>query len=141
MRKLIYLFILIFSVFAFAEAGDPTVIPPDPTAAPTAEELKTFFAAIGGWASLGTMGFVMIAVQAVLFFLRSKFANFIFEDMAGWVKFLVVSFLSLVSCVLALKLGPANLSWAEALLHSSTLTSFQVYLHQGMKQLGQKLKS
>lgn len=119
-RFLLLLFVIMIPIVAFTQGE--TVVPP------TADEVKSFLESLGGWTSVGTMGFVVLAVQAALLVMRSSFVK-----MNGWYKLLIVNGLTLVGGVLALKLGPANLSWVEALLHSQTLAAFQVLGHSAIK--------
>ena len=128
MKKFVFISLLLFASICFAQA--PLMVPE-----PTAQDFKTFFAALGGWASIGTLGFVMIGVQTALLIIRTKFVK-----MDGWLKLLIVNGLTLAGGVLALKLGPANLSWAEALLHSQTLAAFQVFAYSALKHTKEKIK-
>lgn len=117
--KKLFLFML-FVIPAMVLAQD-VVVPPTP------EEWQTLLASLGGVKGAGTLGVVAFAVQALMYLFRSELGKF-----AGKYRLVLVLVLTLGGGVLALKMQ--GISWVAAVLHSSTLSSFQVLLHQVMKQ-------
>lgn len=119
-----FMLVLLTSIFmdtAFAQAvGDVLV-------EPSSSEIMAFLAALGGLKGAGSLAIAAAAVQGVMLLLRSKLGDF-----AGKFRILIVVFLSLVSGVIALKLNGVDIG--AALVHSSSMASFQVFLNQLYKQ-------
>lgn len=86
---------------------------------------------MGGFKGASTMAAVALVVQILMKLIQTNAG----ELLGKW-KLLTVSLLSLVGGVLALKL--TGLTWGASLLHSATLASLQVFLHQGYKQFIEK---
>ena len=96
---------------------------------PKQEEIIAFLEAIGGWKTLGTLGVVMIVVQALLLFvIRPGLIK-----IEGKWKLVLVQGLTLIFGVASL-IAVSGLSLGEALLHSQTLVAFQVLIHNIWKQ-------
>lgn len=108
---------------ALAQAS-PASLPVDLS---TGEALELLIKSIGGLKGAGALAIVAFCVQAVMLFFRTPLADF-----AGKWKLLIVSLLSLVGGVLALKL--TGLDWLGSLVHSSTLTAVTVFGNQVLKQ-------
>lgn len=89
----------------------------------TMGDWQAFIAALGGVKGLGGLGFVALLVQGVMLSLRSGYL-----PVSGRQKILVVSLLSLVGGVVALKMS--GLGWSSAILHSTTLAAIQVFLSE-----------
>ena len=111
---------LIFSPVFAQVAGDVL-------AEPSSAEIMAFLAALGGLKGAGSLAIAAAVVQAIMLLLRSSLGSF-----AGKAKLTIVLLLSVVSGVIALKLNGVELG--AALLHSSTMASFQVFLNQVYKQ-------
>lgn len=88
----------------------------------------TFLNSIGGARGAGVMGGVVALIQVLLLVLRSPLGL-----LAGPYKLLLVTALTLFLGVTGLKIE--GFDWQSALLHSSTLASFQVFLNQIWKQI------
>ena len=99
----------------------------DVMAEPSSVEIMAFLSALGGIKGAGALGIAAMAVQGLMLLFRSKLGSF-----AGKFKLLLVLLLSLVSGVIALKMHGVDLG--AALLHSSTMASFQVFANQVYKQ-------
>jgi len=93
----------------------------------TTEALDLLIKSLGGLKGAGALAIVATCVQGVMLFFRTPLAAF-----AGKYRLLIVSILSLVGGVLALKL--TGLDWVASLVHSSTLTSVMVFGNQVVKQ-------
>lgn len=111
---------LIFSPLFAQVAGDVL-------SEPSSVEIMAFLAALGGLKGASSLAIAAAAVQAIMLLLRSSLGSF-----AGKFKLLIVLLLSVVSGVIALKLNGVELG--AALLHSSTMASFQVFANQVYKQ-------
>lgn len=98
---------------------------------PSAQELMNFLAALGGIKGASSLAIAALAVQGLMLLFRSSVGNFI-----GKYKLLTVLGLSLVSGILALKLNGVDIG--AALVHSTTMASFQVFLNQLYKQFFEK---
>lgn len=118
---------LCFLLFPFlALAQDPTVIVP-----PSAADFAAFLAALGGAKTLGVLGIVAVVVQGLMLLLKSKLG-----EMAGKYQLILVMLLTMVTGALALRMS--GLDWASVLMHSTTLTAVQVFLHQLYTQFLEK---
>lgn len=117
-----------FSYLAFGQdALTLPQMPVDVIAEPSAQELMSFLAALGGAKGLGVMGMVALGVQGAMLLLKSKLG-----ELAGKYRLLIVMGLTLVSGVVAMKMQ--GMDWGSALLHSWSIGAFQVLFHQGYKQ-------
>lgn len=124
---LIFVFLLVVSLFAHGSVAlsqDPgTLVPPV-----TAGDWDAFLAAIGGARGAGVMGVIVAVIQVLLLVLKSPLGW-----LAGPYKLLLITVLTLFLGVTGLKLD--GFDWQTALMHSTTLASFQVFLHQMWKQM------
>lgn len=111
---------IIFSLACFAVEGE--VIPP-----PTQEQWSAFLEGIGGLKGAGTLAIVAVIVQGLSLVLKLPQM-----PVPGKTKLVIVTGLTFVGGVLALKLQ--GLDWASVVLHSTTLSAFQVFAHQIYKQ-------
>lgn len=112
-----------------APAAEAPAAPAEVIEGPSQDEIGNFLKSIGGWAGMGALGIAMIIVQGLMLLFKSSLASF-----AGKWRLLIVSFLSLASGVIALKLmGVAD--WGAVLMHSSTLAAIQVFINQLWKQI------
>lgn len=98
---------------------------------PSAQEIMNFLAALGGVKGASSLAIAALVVQGLMLLFRSSVGNFI-----GKYKLLTVLGLSLVSGVIALKLNGVDIG--AAIVHSSTMASFQVFLNQLYKQFFEK---
>lgn len=83
---------------------------------------------VSGYKGLTGLALAAAAVQLVIMLLKTPLFGKIFKSVTGQIKLLIVSGLSLIAGVIALRI--TGLSLAESLLHSSTLAAFQVFAHQ-----------
>lgn len=111
--------LLSYSVIVLADDG--VIVPP------SGDEWAALLASLGGLKGAGVLGIVAIVVQGLMLAARQFLVN-----VAGKWKFALVSGLSLVGGILALKL--TGIDWVAALMHSSTLAAAQVFLHQMILQ-------
>lgn len=133
-----------------AEEAKPAL--PDPGVDPDIEkpvENKEFFAylmkAVGGMKGAGAMGIAVILSQLLMLFMRSGLWDLLmgmFGSDKKWVQLAgkwKLSLLALFSIVVAwCGLMYSGLDWMTALVHSGTVTAFQVFFHQVGKQIGKK---
>ncbi len=117
--------VLFFPVVAFAQASLPATLPVDLAVDDALGQLVLSFGGLRGATALGIAVFV---VQALLFFFRTKLAEF-----AGKWRLLVVAGLNLVFVLLALL--AAGVPFLASLTHTSTALAFQVLLNQVFKQV------
>ena len=130
---------LLWSGFCFAQgdvemAATPLATPlPTPLPElPTADWLMLMVAAIGGMKGMSALAIAASVSQLLLKFLSTPLAKF-----AGKYKLLAVTGLTLVTGVLALMVA-SDMSMFVALMHSTTLAAFQVFVHQIWKQFVKK---
>lgn len=90
---------------------------------PTEDFLALLLQSIGQVKGATGMGIAVLVTQLIMAFFRTPLANF-----AGKFRLVIVMVLSLAAGLLALKLS--GVTWAAALVHSSTLAAFQVLAHQ-----------
>ena len=98
---------------------------------PSADEIQALLVSLGGLKGAGALAIVAVVVQSLMLFFKSSIASF-----AGKFQLLIVMLLTLVGGVIALK--AQGLEWGAVLIHSSTLTAVQVFLHQIFKQFAGK---
>lgn len=122
-------------------AKAPAAVAPAPVdpktlqTAPSGDDLKALFNSIGGLKGAGAMGIVILLIQGLMLFFRSKLADF-----AGKWRLSIVYGLSMVLGILALHV--AGVDWLTALLHSNTIAAAQVFGHQAYDQfLGDSAKA
>ncbi len=115
---------MLHSFFLFVAQLDPSSVPTD---LQTGEALELLIKSIGGLKGASALGIAVAITQALMLFFRTPLANF-----AGKWRLVVLTGLSLVVCVLALRV--AGVDWLTALVHSSTLTTAQVFGNQMFKQ-------
>lgn len=121
----IAIFVPLFDAsLAFAQASLPTDIE-------ASDAVAELLRSIGGLKGASALAIVAVVVQAVMLFFRTKYASF-----AGKWRIVVVTGLTVVAGVLALRV--AGVDWIGALLHSSTLAAVQVFGNQFVKQLTEK---
>jgi len=98
------------------------------------EFLKVSFNGLKG---AGVLGGSAIVVQIIIKALAQPFAGCFFERLTGFNKLLVVSALTMLVTPIGLMSG-AGLSLGASLLHSSSLTSFMVFIHELYKHYGEQ---
>lgn len=99
----------------------------------TADFLTFLIASMNGLPGAGVMGGAAILVQVLLKALDQPFANQFFSKRSGLEKILIVAGLTFAVTPIGLVTG-AGLPIGAALLHSSTLTAFMVFLNQIYQQ-------
>ncbi len=129
---MLFLSLCFFVEFAFSQSTTSTTLIND--SVPTAQEVSGFIENLGGWKALGSMGFAMIAAQALLLAFRSSFIV-----LSNGTKLLIVSALTLVIGILTLVIG--GMPWGQAVLTSLNLPAFQVFFHQIIKQVKEDSKA
>jgi hypothetical protein len=123
----LFLFAMLVSFSALAQevAAVAAVVPP--VVPPTQDEWTALLTSIGGLKGASSMAIAAVVIQGLMLLFRTKLG-----EMAGKFRLLIVSVLTLVGGIIALKIsgveGPA------LFMHSTTLLSFQVLLNQVMKQ-------
>ena len=132
---LLVITIVVWSGFCIAQTIAPsaTPVPADlPPVIPTADWLMLLVVAIGGMKGLSALGIAAAGSQLLLKFMSTPLAKF-----SGKYRLLAITGLTMVSGVLAL-MTASDISFMAALLHSTTLAAFQVFIHQVWKQVVQK---
>lgn len=118
MRKLLSLFsvsVFLFGIAAFAQDGGVTP--------PSGEELNLFLQSLGGVGSLKAVGIVLLVVQGLMLFFRSKLADF-----AGKYKLLIVTALTLIASICAGLVSGQSIS--ASILSGGALATLQVFMNQ-----------
>jgi len=118
LKGLLVLLLLTAASFALADGTAPV----EPG------QWETFLNAIGGLKGAGIMGGIAALIQVLLFVLRSPLGY-----LAGPYKLLLITALTMFLGVTGLKVE--GFDWQSAIMHSSTVASFQVFLHQMWKQM------
>ena len=95
---------------------------------PNIDFLKLLVESLGGLKGASTLAIVAVVVQLLIKFLNLPIAGGIFGAAKGWLKLAIVTFLTIVSGVTGLMIE--GLSLGAALLHSTTLAAFMVFLNQ-----------
>jgi hypothetical protein len=107
----------------------------DSSASPSSAEdvfLGSLFTSLGGLKGASVLAAVAILTQLLIKFNATRWADF-----EGKWKLLIFTGLTLVGGVSGLMITD-HLSFTAALLHSSTLATFQVFAHQFYKQITEK---
>ncbi len=120
--KWIFLALIFFMVFIPVFGLAQESVPTDPG------QWDTFFNSIGGAKGAGVMAAVVALIQVILQLLKSPLGS-----LAGPYKLLLVTGMTLLLGVAGLRVE--GFDWQSALIHSSTLASFQVFLNQIWKQM------
>ncbi len=120
----ILLLIVSFAVHGMAFSQDPGTT----VEVVTAGDWDSLLAAIGGFRGAGTMGLIVAIIQGLLLALKSPIGA-----LAGPYKLLLIAALTMALGVTGLKID--GFDWQTALMHSTTLVSFQVLVHQIWKQM------
>lgn len=103
-------------------AEEPIVVPP-----PTQSEWSAFLEGLGGIKGASTLAIVALVVQGLMLALKSGLGS-----LTGKLQLVLVYGLTLVGGVVALKVQ--GMDWGSILIHSSTMSAVQVFLHQIYKQ-------
>jgi len=132
MRK-IYpaLLVLIFAPLAVIAQQIPAIV-----SSPEITD-ENFFQALmqslNGFKGASAMAIAAIITQLIVALLKAPIAHELFNNLLGKYRLLIVSGVSIIAGVLSLKV--AGVDWLAALSHSFTLTSFQVFGNQVVKQV------
>jgi len=119
---------------AFGSILQNTGLPEAQKALPVSPEFIDFLiASFNGMKGAGVIGGAAILIQLIVKALDQPFSDHFFGKRSGFNKLLIVSALTLALTPLGLVQG-AGLSIGAALLHSTTLASFMVFLNQLYKQ-------
>lgn len=141
------------SVPTAAASGYPIIVAaaPTPVAIDVTKEMENkafldlLWASIKGWKGLGAMGVAAGLTQMLaMFMMTPMFAGLVrmkkpIEEWMGKWRLALVCSLSMISGICMLI--ATGLDWKAALVHSSTLTAFQVLFHQMFKQGTEKPKA
>lgn len=112
----------------------PVVVPP---VDPNGEFINLLIASLGGLKGASTLAIVGIVVQIIIKALNLPIAGKLFSESKGWIKLLIVSGLTLVGGVTGL-MSVEKLSFAAALIHSTTLTALMVFGNQLIQHFSPK---
>ena len=115
---------VLWSGFCFAQGDTPEL--------PTADWLMLLITAIGGMKGMSALGIAAAVAQLLLKFMATPLSKF-----AGKYKLLAITVLTMVAGVLGLMMA-SDVSFMAALMHSTTLAAFQVFVHQLWKQFVDK---
>jgi len=113
---------VLFASSSFADSASSTSSPEDLF-------LSSLVISIGGLKGASVLAAVVILTQLVIKFLGTRW-----DPLAGQWKLLAVSAFTIVAGVSGLMLTD-HLTFMAALLHSSTLATFQVFAHQVVTQI------
>lgn len=94
--------------------------------------LKSLIDAVGSVKGASTLGVVLIAVQLIMQFLKTKWGG-----AAGKYRLLAITGLTLVGGVLAI-MATSDVTFGVAIISSANLAALQVFLHQLYKQFLEK---
>lgn len=121
---------LVSSSIALGAIVQNTGLPEATAALPVSPEFIDYLiASFNGIKGASTLGAAALIVQLILKALDQDFAKHWFGKKTGFSKLLIVSGLTLAVTPLGLITG-AGLSVGAALMHSTTLASFMVFLNQ-----------
>lgn len=126
-------FLLGFNAAAIVVLFASTSLADSPSSPSSPEDvfLQALFSSLGGMKGAGLLLIVAMITQLLVKFSDTKWAAF-----EGKWKLLAVSGLTLIGGVAALM--SQGLTFMAALLHSTTLATAQVFLHQVVKQITEK---
>jgi len=137
---LILIMTFLFGASAFGQDITPVVIPP--ATDPTMDFMKLLIESMGGIQGANNLVIAAIVIKLLLNLLNLPFVeNLIgsnFKDWSGGLKLTVVLGLSYIAGLLALMLPPTNLPLGAALVHSSALSMFVIFLNQLYQHFFQK---
>ncbi len=126
-NKIIYLLLFAFLALAlaffssFALSQDMVIYPP------TEQDWALFLASIKGTKGIASLGGAAAIVQLLLYLFRSDLGILL-----GKWRLVAVTLLTTLSAALLLKLS--GIDWPSAIMHGTTLSAFQVFIHQFYKQ-------
>ena len=95
--------------------------------------IKLLLESIGGIKGASSLAIAGIVIKLVLAFFSSEMGGKLFSGLKGSIKLLIVTGLSLAAGVIAL-MNTSDLTFGAALLHSTTLSAFMVFVNQIYKQ-------
>lgn len=121
--KIILLGVAFLSFSALAQT--PDTVPKD------SSQWAIFLESIGGPKGAGIMGAIVTAIQILLRLLNSPFGY-----LAGPYKLVLVTGLTLFLGITGLRIE--GFDWQSAIMHSTTLSAFQVFLYELYKQFIKK---
>ena len=137
---LILIMTFLFGASALGQDITPVVIPP--ATDPTMDFMKLLIESMGGIQGANNLVIAAIVIKLLLNLLNLPFVeNLIgsnFKDWSGGLKLTVVLGLSYIAGLLALMLPPTNLPLGAALVHSSALSMFVIFLNQLYQHFFQK---
>jgi hypothetical protein len=90
-------------------------------------EWEIFSAAMKGSTGMNSMGLTAAAVQAIIAFLGTRFIR-----LPGKYKLLMIQGLTMLTGVTMLR--SQGFDWQSSVMHSQTVSAFQVFFHQVLKQ-------
>lgn len=129
MKYVAMIFVLMFSVFGFAQEVPPVS---------ELDFLTQLLQFVGGVKGMTTLAAVLAGVQLVIMFLKTEFAGKIFAKMTGQAKFMLVTALTIVAGYLTLLV--AGVPTGEALMKTLALPLVQEFIFQIYKQFIEKKK-
>lgn len=101
---------------------------PDPSLPVSSDEfIQLLLNSLGGLKGASGLAVTMVVVQLVMAFLRTPIADSLFGKPSAKLRLVIVSALTVVGGVVALKIS--GLSTGAALVHASTMAYLQVFLH------------
>jgi len=98
--------------------------------------LRLLIDSMGGLKGASTLGIIAVVVQILMATLKLDVLQDKLPKLVGKYKFLFVYALTSISAVVALRMQ--GIDMLSALLHSNTLATYQVFMHQAMKQFSEK---
>lgn len=134
MNKVLMLSALLLSSTGFADIVENSGLPEATANLPVSPEFLDFLvASFNGAKGATVFGAAAITIQVIIKALDQPFSNYFFGKRSGLNKLLIISGLTFAVTPIGLIAG-AGLSVSAALLHTSTLASFMVFLNQLYKQ-------
>lgn len=123
-----YCLAVVVFLFPFAALSSDVVVPSSiPVDLDAGEAITLVLTSLGGLKGVTALGIALVVTQGLMAFFRTKFAGF-----AGKWRLVIVTGLSVASCVIAL--SASGVPVLASIMHAQTFAALQVFLNQFVKQ-------